>query len=79
MQALRVVHDFAAPDVVLDYLMTGKDRSAARSAPSPLSFVFVYCTYLLSELLKIGTPAVKVLKVTYWSFALCIVPFVYFT
>ena len=32
MQALSVVHAFAAPDVVLDYLMTGKDRSAARSA-----------------------------------------------
>jgi hypothetical protein len=32
MQALSVVHAFAAPDVVLDYLMTGKDRSAAWSA-----------------------------------------------
>ena len=32
MQALSVVHAFAAPDVVLDYLMTGKDRSAAEAA-----------------------------------------------
>ena len=32
MQALSVVHAFAAPDVVLDYLMTGKDRSAAKAA-----------------------------------------------
>jgi hypothetical protein len=32
MQALSVVHAFAAPDVVLDYLMTGEDRSAAGAA-----------------------------------------------
>ena len=32
MQALSVVHAFAAPDVVLDYLMTGEDRSAAEAA-----------------------------------------------
>lgn len=49
MQALSVVHLWDAPDVVLDFLMTGESRAAARAAARADWHALVHDAFGLTE------------------------------